>query len=576
MKLEAKLLSICGITIVAMFITSTFAYFRISSANSLTNKVITERAPVVDAGRNLRNRIMGASRSIEEDMLFGSDPDVATKLRKDYQSNWAEAEVDMDKLQALGQKYNFGKANDSIRSMKDQIVKLKAIDDHIESLIISQKPDDLATAYELTRGDMSNTEAEVFNVVNELITTQNDAQEKESKQMISSNMATIWTLWICTLLGSILGGGLSLVFARKISSSVRILVDRASAIAQGDLSGAPLDLNSSDEIGLLATAIEKMQANLRQVISTVAQTAGSVTANAVSIGNAGTDMHRKMDEQNQQTELTVAAVKEMSLSVQEVSRHANNAAENARSAAETARHGGNIVREMLSSMNSIAEAVNSTSTTIHLLGEDSQRISSIVSVIEEIANKTNLLALNAAIEAARAGEQGRGFAVVAGEVRRLAENTAQATSEISQMIDGIQKRTNTAVQSMTEGTAKVEAGMETTSRAGDALEKIIGMAEQVDQMIAQIASASQEQTTTANHSSSALHSIYQLGSENLSAMTNAVAITEELRKSALELEKQIEHFHLEDDRRRGWNSKASTARSGETSGIGKPNLALAS
>jgi methyl-accepting chemotaxis protein len=251
-----------------------------------------------------------------------------------------------------------------------------------------------------------------------------------------------------------------------------------------------------------------------------------------------------MNEQNQQTELTVAAVQEMSSTVAEVSRHSGNAAKTARATAETAHKGGGTVREMLASMNSIAEAVRSTSSTIQLLGEDSQRIGHIVSVIDEIARKTNLLALNAAIEAARAGEQGRGFAVVAGEVRHLAESTAQATNEISQMVRGIQERTRNAVASMAEGTKSVATGMITTSRAGEALETIIGMAQQVDAMIAHIAVASVQQSSTAEGSSSALSSIYRLGSENLTEMSASVLTADLLRNSALDLEEQIERFNI--------------------------------
>jgi len=362
--------------------------------------------------------------------------------------------------------------------------------------------------------------------------------------VIHASHVMVWTLWIATLVSAVLGGLLAMMIARRISRGLRSVVGRAAAIAEGDLTGPPLGIQSGDEVGMLADATQQMQRSLRETIGAVARTAASVTDNAVSIGESGMEMQRRMDEQNQQTELTVTTMHEMSASTVEVSRHADNAAKSARAAAETARMGGGIVREMLASMNSIAEAVRSTSSTIHLLGEDSGRISRIVHVIDEIARKTNLLALNAAIEAARAGEHGRGFAVVAAEVRSLAESTAQATGEISQMIRGIQQRTGQAVASMSEGTETVAAGMVTTGSAGEALEKIIGMVEQVDRMIAQIAIASQQQSTSASNSSSALSSIYQLGSENLSAMSLSVAGAEALRNSALDLEQQIEHFRI--------------------------------
>jgi methyl-accepting chemotaxis protein len=402
---------------------------------------------------------------------------------------------------------------------------------------------------------MDVQEKALFQTLYDVIVSEDDAMKSESEQVIGASRAMVWTLWIATLATSVLGGLMAMTISRRISRRVCLVAERANAIARGDLTGLPLGVESGDEVDMLADAMESMQSNLRQTIGVVARTAASVTSNAVSIGASGEEMHRKMDEQNQQTEQTATAVQEMSATVAEVSRHAGTAATNARAAAETARLGGGIVREMLAGMDSIADAVRSTSSTVHLLGEDSGRIGNVVSVIEEIARKTNLLALNAAIEAARAGDQGRGFAVVAGEVRRLAESTAEATKEISQTIHGIQERTRTAVAGMAEGTATVEAGMITTGRAGEALDQIIGMAEQVDKMIAQIAVAAVQQTFTANESSLSLHSISRLGSENLIAMSSSVASAGALRNSAVDLERQIERFQIgeehsaEDDRR---------------------------
>jgi len=196
-------------------------------------------------------------------------------------------------------------------------------------------------------------------------------------------------------------------------------------------------------------------------------------------------------------------------------------------------------------MRSIATAVNDTSSAVCLLGEDSQRISQIVTVIDEIARKTNLLALNAAIEAARAGEQGRGFAVVAGEVRRLAESTAQATSQISTMIQGIQDRTRTAIASMASGNLTVEQGVVTTNQAGEALTRIIGMAERVDRMIAQIAIAASQQAAAANQSSSSLDAIHTLSHENLTEMATTTTGIESLRATANALENQVDRFLLD-------------------------------
>lgn len=551
MKLEVKLGLASGLLVVAMLATSSVAYFRMSEVNRLTTMLVSERIPVVNKDREARVTMEKSARALEDFLFYRTDAAAAANYRKQYHAMKTFSETQVAQLVELSQQYDLGADKVRIPVIDAQMKRLTEIEDRVEALIASEKPEDTAAAYDMVKGPMAAEERIFYTSMYDLVTSQKLVIETESSQVLETTRAMMWTLWITTLLSAIAGGLVAVTISRRISRSIRSVVERASAIAQGDLSGPPLAVASKDEIGMLAKTMQTMQDNLRQTIVAVAQTAASVTGNAVSIGDGGKEMHRRMDEQNQQTEMTVSAMQQMSTMSVEVSRHAASAAKSARAAAETAREGGDTVREMLSGMNSIACAVSSTSSTIHLLGDDSGRIGHIVSVIEEIARKTNLLALNAAIEAARAGEQGRGFAVVAGEVRRLAESTARATNEISEMVRGIQNRTGTAIASMAEGTRTVEAGMLTTGRAGEALEKIIGMADSVDKMISQIAVASLQQTATANESSLALHSIYQLGSENLSAMSSSVSSAGALRNSAMELEQQIERFQTGEEQGHG-------------------------
>jgi methyl-accepting chemotaxis protein len=345
-----------------------------------------------------------------------------------------------------------------------------------------------------------------------------------------------------------IGGAISFLLSRRVTRSIDLVAERADAIADGDLTGNRLDhLYGSDQIGTLAQAMQKMQSNLSNIIGTVVDTAGSLTGNAVSMRSASDQIHKRIDQQSQQTHQAATAMQEMSASIAEVSRHTQSAAETARSAAQTAREGGDIVKQVLGSMHSIATAVTETSTTVGLLGEDSKRISQIVTTIDEIARKTNLLALNAAIEAARAGDHGRGFAVVAGEVRRLAESTAQATGEIATMIQEIQDRTRVAIASMESGTGTVEQGVITTNQAGEALERIIGMAERVDKMIAQIAIAASQQAAAADQSSASLDAIHTLSHDNLLEMATTAAGIETLRNTVVTLEEQVDRFRLQHD-----------------------------
>jgi methyl-accepting chemotaxis protein len=370
-----------------------------------------------------------------------------------------------------------------------------------------------------------------------------DAQDVEQLRAMSRD--TLYTLWLATLISAVIGGAISLRLGRRIARSVDLVTGRAHEIASGDLTGDALDVDSSDQIGSLAQAMQQMQDALANIIGTVAQTAGSLTASVASMRSASDQIHTRVDQQTKQTQQAATAMQEMSASIAEVSRHTHSAAETARSAAVTAHEGGTIVKQMLATMHSIATAVSETSVTVGLLGEDSRRISQIVTVIDEIARKTNLLALNAAIEAARAGEQGRGFAVVAGEVRRLAESTAQATGEISAMIQAVQARTHSAIASMAAGNVTVGQGVVTTNQAGEALERIIGMAERVERMITQIAIAASQQAAAADQSSSSLDSIHILSHQNLAEIATTAAGIEALRLTAATLESQVERFRLD-------------------------------
>jgi methyl-accepting chemotaxis protein len=421
---------------------------------------------------------------------------------------------------------------------------LKPLEEKVETLNETKTSQGSAQAYDTLQNQILPLERTLFKNVTDLAQSQMSQTNDELESLRRANHATVLTLWLATILGALIGGTVSILLARRISSAVSMVSERANAIAAGDLTGNALELNSQDEIGTLANAMQQMQANLSGIIGTVVSTAGSLTGSAASMRTAGDQIHRRMDQQSQQTQQAATAMQEMSASIAEVSRHTQSAAETARSAAETAREGGTIVKLVLGNMHSIATAVSDTSATVGLLGDDSRRISQIVTVIDEIARKTNLLALNAAIEAARAGDQGRGFAVVAGEVRRLAESTAQATGEIASMIQGIQDRTLTAIASMESGTGTVQQGVVTTNQAGEALERIIGMAERVDRMIAQIAIAASQQTAAADQSSASLHAIHSLSHENLSEMATTAAGIESLRTTAVALEQQVDRFSL--------------------------------
>jgi methyl-accepting chemotaxis protein len=544
MKLESKLGLSTGLLICAMLLSAFSATTRIREANRLASSATTEHIPINATTRDFRIQILNSIHALESYMLFGIDPASAAGFRRTRQQNLQDAENTIAKLKEYSTRYDLNYDATRIRELDGGFNNLKALEEKVEQANESKTSQGTAQAYETFQNQILPLEKSLYAMSGDLGESQMTYANQEIAELQHANTATLYTLWIATILGAFGGGFVSISLARRITRSVSLVAERANSIAAGNLTGEALDVHSQDQIGTLAVAMQQMQNNLSGIIGTVVQTVGSLTSSAASMQTAGDQIHRRMDQQSQQTQQAATAMQEMSASIAEVSRHTQSAAETARSAAETARDGGTIVKQVLGSMHSIATAVSDTSATVGLLGDDSRRISQIVTVIDEIARKTNLLALNAAIEAARAGDQGRGFAVVAGEVRRLAESTAQATGEIATMIQGIQDRTRTAIASMESGTGTVQQGVITTNQAGEALERIIGMAERVDRMIAQIAIAASQQTAAADQSSASLDAIHSLSHENLTEMATTTTGIESLRTTAVTLEQHVDRFSL--------------------------------
>jgi methyl-accepting chemotaxis protein len=544
MKLESKLGLSTGFLIAAMFLSAYTAHVRIAEANRLSDVITTNRLPLIMGSRDVRSHFTDTIRALESYMLFGIDQNSSSAYRNSRREQFEQAEISLVKLRQDSAHFDLGPDAARLTALEAGLAALKPLEEKVETLNETKTSQGTAQAYDTLQNQILPLEKALFKNVTDLAQSQMAQTNDELERLRRANHSTLLTLWIATILGALIGGIVSFLLARRVTRAVSLVAERANAIAAGDLTGEALDLHSQDQIGTLADAMQQMQNNLSGIIGTVVQTAGSLTGSAASMQTAGDQIHRRMDQQSQQTQQAATAMQEMSASIAEVSRHTQSAAETARSAAETARDGGAIVKQVLGSMHSIATAVSDTSATVGLLGDDSRRISQIVTVIDEIARKTNLLALNAAIEAARAGDQGRGFAVVAGEVRRLAESTAQATGEIATMIQGIQDRTRTAIASMQSGTGTVEQGVVTTNQAGEALERIIGMAERVDRMITQIAIAASQQAVAADQSSASLDAIHSLSHENLSEMATTAAGIESLRTTAVTLEQQVDRFSL--------------------------------
>ena len=251
-----------------------------------------------------------------------------------------------------------------------------------------------------------------------------------------------------------------------------------------------------------------------------------------------------IDQQSRETDQVAAAMNEMSATVQEVANNASSAADAANQADKEAQAGLQVVHNAARTIDKLAKEVDNAATVIQGLEQDSKNIGSILDVIKEIADQTNLLALNAAIEAARAGEQGRGFAVVADEVRTLASRTQQSTIEIENMIAKLQTGARDAVSTMTQGRNSAQASVTEAQKAAAALEAITQAVSTINDMNTMIASASEEQSATAEEMNKNLSNIHALAENNASGAAQTTGASEELARLAVQLQEMVGQFKI--------------------------------
>jgi len=385
---------------------------------------------------------------------------------------------------------------------------------------------------------------EILELLEKMRTSQESLAAADQSKLESETMTMEIIMFGGTLIALIIGVFVSIFLSRMITVPLNAVMDRAKAIAKGDISGQELTVKGHDELAELSDAVNHMSSNLREIIQKVSGSAQQISVSSDQLSVVTEQSSQNIFEQQAQTEQVATAMNEMSATVLEVSANISGTAQAAEEANSETVEGRRMVDEAVQAVQTLAVQIESAAEVVQRLEQDSENINEVLAVIKGVAEQTNLLALNAAIEAARAGEQGRGFAVVADEVRTLAGRTQQSTEEINQVIDKLQKGSREAVDVMNKSREEAQSVVEQANKAGVSLSAISTAVGRINDMSAQIANAAEEQSATAEEMNRNITSISQMANETSSSAQQTASSSEDLARLGGELREVVGHFNV--------------------------------
>jgi len=420
-------------------------------------------------------------------------------------------------------------SENSIQALQPYDQAWKDYIDIFEKAVQLKNSDRLEDMESLIDGDyqvMSNQLKDILKKLIDINVAEADQSRVNGADVYSSSRnLTIIILIIAVILSILFGYFISQIIAKPLSRVVALV----SKVSDGDLTNT-VDIQTKDEIGLLAKAIDAMVLNLRQTVGNILSNSQSVAVASEQISASSEEIASSNANQASSAQTISELFKELSSAIHSVAENTEHASELSDRTMQVAKDGGEVIRSSMESMNAVSGKMSR-------LEDDSQKIGDIIEVIEDIADQTNLLALNAAIEAARAGEQGRGFAVVADEVRKLAERSSEATKQITGIIKGMQENTKQSV-------AAVQESASLSQKTGDAFMHIASMVNDAGNKVTEIAAASEEQAAQASTVQEAVESISAATEEAAAASQETAATAQSLAVLATDLQRAVSIFRI--------------------------------
>jgi len=530
MKIRHKVLVLFAIGMLGMLVIAGVGMKSLIQDEEVFQEMSRLRMPLMESLLRLRGEITDlARRSYEIASKEALEPDVqAIELRRMVDLEHKAQEMAKSEIARIAPTTDEGRAlwGEFLQQWeswnKYDIEIVRALDVAVDSGS-PEKAADLFRIIQRSNTERRDTTPRMLASLDALTTMQSKLSDQAIADAESGTWRDFKLMCGCFVIALGLLGGFTWSVMVTVIKPLHRMRDLVGEIRQSLDLTRRIENRNHDELGEMARSFDEMMDTLRDTFLAVREQVDEVGKTVESVATAADQVARSSASQSSSASAMAASIEQMSVSINTVSGSASEARSIAQDAGDISEQGSRIIEQTRDGMVSIASSVSSCSKVIELLGDESRQISSVVNVIKEVADQTNLLALNAAIEAARAGEQGRGFAVVADEVRKLAERTAQSTVDIGSMVEKIQTSASEAVVEMGKVVKEVEAGKALAQDAGERMRAIRDEAARVSNAVTEISDALKEQSQASHDVARHVESIAQMTDENNAAAEEAAA-----------------------------------------------------
>jgi len=510
-KVSTRLALGFGAAVLLGFMIAVIGMLQMRSLATKVDELALDRMPKMEKFADIKNNLNTSARAVRN-LLLATDATVrAAEAKRIGDMRAADEQLIAGLDKALVQP----KSRALLQLIVDNNPAYQRGLDQVATLAGDGK---VAEAAALLIGEVRARQNTLFKAVDDSIELQNQVAKQLAQDAgrvaASSGMLMLGGAVAMALVGGLMGWALSRSLSRALGAEPGELSDAVQRVADGDLAQA-VPVRSGDTTSTVA-AVARMQEALALIVSTVRANSDSVAIASAQIAQGNQDLSSRTEEQASALEQTAASMEQLGTAVQQNADNARQANQLAQGASEVAVRGGAVVDEVVATMRDIQQS--------------SQRISDIIGTIDGIAFQTNILALNAAVEAARAGEQGRGFAVVAGEVRLLAQRSAEAAKEIKSLILASVER--------------VERGTVLVDQAGSTMTEVVASIRRVTDLMGEISSASGEQSNGVAQVGEAVMQMDRTTQENAALVEQGAAAAESLKEQARQLVAAVAVFRL--------------------------------